>query len=292
MKIPRIGTTSPGSSPLRLVATDLDGTLLRSDQSISERSRALLQELQSAGIVIVLVSARPPRGIIPIARAYNINGLALCCNGAVIYDLDQDRVLQERTLMPQQIEYLVRYLDSSIADLSFAAESGNNVICEAAFYPYCVQTDDPPPQIVETAALWQRPLIKILAHHTSLSSEDLYAQIHPLLDRSIYSITYSGGEFLEISSGGISKGEALAALCTQLNVTRDEVVAFGDMPNDLSMLRWAGLSIAVANAHPLVLQSVDAVTLSNEEDGVAYMLEQLSACVPTSLAFPPIADGE
>ncbi|BCL78115.1 hydrolase [Ktedonobacteria bacterium brp13] len=292
MKMPRSGTTPPGSSPLRLVATDLDGTLLRSDQSISERSCALLQELQSAGIVIVLVSARPPRGIIPIARAYNINGLALCSNGAVIYDLDQDRVVQERTLMPQQIEYLVRYLDNSIADLSFAAESGHNVICEAAFYPYCVQIDDPPPQIVETAALWQRPLIKILTHHTSLSSEDLYAQIHPLLDSSIYSITYSGGEFLEISSGGISKGEALAALCTQLNINQDEVVAFGDMPNDMSMLRWAGLSIAVANAHPLVLQSVDAVTLSNEEDGVAYMLEQLSACASSILSSPPIADGE
>jgi hydroxymethylpyrimidine pyrophosphatase-like HAD family hydrolase len=121
----------------------------------------------------------------------------------------------------------------------------------------------------------QVPQIKILVHHSTLPIEELYECVVPLLDSSIYSVTYSGSDFLEITLGGVHKGEVLAAFCAQLGIAAHSVVAFGDMPNDLPMLQWAGLGVAVANAHPLVLQAADVITLSNEEDGVAHILEKI-----------------
>ena len=107
-----------------------------------------------------------------------------------------------------------------------------------------------------------------------------YERIAPLLDSKVYSVTYSGPDFLEIASRSAHKGEALAAFCTQSGIEAHSVVAFGDMPNDLPMLEWAGLGMAVANAHPLVLQAADVVTLSNEEDGVASLLARIMDTVP------------
>ena len=275
MKTIHTNALFPSLSSLQLVATDLDGTLLRSDKTISERTVTLLQRLRSVGVVILLVSARPPRVLLQIARAFHFGGLAICCNGAIIYDLDRDSFLQERLLSPQQVEHLVTLLSDSLPDLSFAAESGESVVCEAAFFPFCTQNDSPPPQIVDISAICQAPQIKILVHHSTLPVEDLYKCVVPLLDSSIYSVTYSGSDFLEITRGGVHKGEVLAAFCSELDVAAHSVVAFGDMPNDLPMLQWAGLGVAVANAHPLVLQAADVITLSNEEDGVAHMLERL-----------------
>ena len=265
----------PSLSSLRLVATDLDGTLLRSDKTISVRTVTLLQHLRSIGVIILFVSARPPRVLRQIAITSHLGGLAICCNGAIIYDMDHDSFLQEHLLSPQQIKHLVTLLHASLPALSFAAESGKSVTCEAAFYPFCTQNDSPSPRIVDISALYQAPHIKILVHHPTLPIEELYEQVALLLDSSIYSTTYSSADFLEITLGGVHKGEVLAAFCTQLDITAHSVVAFGDMPNDLPMLQWAGLGVAVANAHPLVLQAADAITLSNEEDGVAHMLERL-----------------
>jgi hypothetical protein len=275
MKTIHTNALFPSLSSLQLVATDLDGTLLRSDKTISERTITLLQRLQSVGVAILLVSARPPRVLRQVARAFNLGGLAICCNGAIIYDLDRDGFLQEHLLSPQQVEHLVTLLRASLPDLSFAAESGKSVACEAAFYPFCTQNDSPPPRIVDISAICQAPQIKILVHHSTLPIEGLYECVVPVLDSSIYSVTYSGSDFLEITLGGVQKGEVLAAFCAQLDIAAYSVVAFGDMPNDLPMLQWAGLGVAVANAHLLVLQAADAITLSNDEDGVAHMLEKL-----------------
>ena len=265
----------PSLSSVQLVATDLDGTLLRSDQTISERTVTLLHRLRSIGVAIVLVSARPPRGLRQIARAFRLGGLAICCNGAIIYDLDRESLLQEHVLSSQQVKHLVTLLSASLPGLSFAAESGKSVACEAAFYPFCVQSDSPPPRVVDIAAICQAPQIKVLVHHCALPIEKLYSCVAPVLDSRIYSVTYSGSNFLEITLGGMHKGEVLAAFCAQLGIAAHAVVAFGDMPNDLPMLQWAGLGVAVANAHSLVLQAADAITLSNDEDGVAHMLEGL-----------------
>jgi Cof subfamily protein (haloacid dehalogenase superfamily) len=275
MKTSHTDALFPLFSSLQLVATDLDGTLLRSDRTISARTVSLLQRLQSFGVTFLLVSARPPRILQRIARTFHLGGLAICCNGAIIYDLDRERFLQERLLSPQQVEHLVTLLSASLPGLSFAAESGKSVACEAAFYPFCSRGDSPPPRIVDISMLCQAPQIKVLVHHATLPIEELCESVVPLLASHAYSVTYSGSNYLEIMSGGVHKGEVLAAFCAQLNIAAQSVVAFGDMPNDLPMLQWAGLGVAVANAHPLVLQAADLITLSNDEDGVAHLLGQL-----------------
>ncbi len=243
--------------------------------TISERTATLLQRLRTAGVAILLVSARPPRVLRQIASTFHLSGLAICCNGAVIYDMDHDSFLQEHVLSPQQVGHLVTLLSDALPGLSFAAESGKSVACEAAFFPFCTQNDSPPPRITDISAICQAPQVKILVHHATLPIEELYECVAPLLDSGIYSVTYSGSAFLEIMRGGVHKGEVLAAFCAQLEIAAHSVAAFGDMPNDLPMLQWAGLGVAVANAHPLVLQAADVITLSNDEDGVAHLLERL-----------------
>lgn len=267
--------TIPSLSSLRLVATDLDGTLLRSDKSISEYTNTILQRLHSAGVTIVMITARPPRVLRKFAQSTNIGGLAICCNGAIIYDLDQDRVLQQQALPPQQVEHLITRLRSSFTELSFAGENGMEVICEAAFHPFRSIHDTIQPCIVEISEIYRSPQIKVLVRHATLPTSELHERVIALLDGRAYSVTYSSSAYLEISLGGIHKGAALAGLCAQLGIAAHEVVAFGDMPNDLPLLQWAGLGVAVANAHPLVLAAAHHVTLSNEEDGVAHLLEQL-----------------
>lgn len=265
----------PSLSSLRLVATDLDGTLLRSDKTISEFTSAILQRLRNAGVTIVMISARPPRIIRKFAQSTGIGGLAICCNGAIIYDLDQDKILRQQALQPHQVEHLMTCLRSSFSDLSFAGENGLEVVCEEAFHPFRSQHDTRLSCIVEASEICHSPQIEVLVRHATLTIPELHEQVMALLDSNAYTVTYSSSTYLEISQGGIHKGTALATLCAQLGIEAHEVVAFGDMPNDLPLLQWAGLGVAVANAHPLVLEVAHHITLSNEEDGVAYLLEQL-----------------
>ncbi|MBO0780886.1 MAG: HAD family phosphatase [Ktedonobacteraceae bacterium] len=275
METSQVSDAFPSLSALRLVATDLDGTLLRSDKTISEYTSSVLQRLRAAGVVIVPISARPPRTLRHFGLADSIGGLAICCNGAIIYDMDRDCPLQQQVLAPPQVEQLIALLHGSLPGLSFAGESGIDAICEAAFYAHASASDPQPPRIVDRSEICQIPQIKILVHHETMLADELHEHFTPLLDSGVYSMTYSSLRFLEISPGGVHKGDALAALSEQLGIAAHEVVAFGDMPNDLPLLRWAGLGVAVANAHPLVLQAADVVTLSNEEDGVAHMLERI-----------------
>jgi Cof subfamily protein (haloacid dehalogenase superfamily) len=258
----------------RLIATDLDGTLLRRDGTISQRTIEALQRVRGAGMIVVLVSARPPRILCRIAREAGIGGLALCCNGALLYDLDRDCALQSVMIQPEQTRWLVETLRAALPELYFAVEDGLEVTCEPGYYHKFTHKHKANLRVVDVLSMYSSPAIKLMARHLTWTPEELHASILTLVGAA-YSVTYSGGPYLEIATAGVDKASALARLCAQLEIDAREVIAFGDMPNDLSMLRWAGHSVAVANAHSLVLEAVDEITASNEEDGVALVLERL-----------------
>jgi Cof subfamily protein (haloacid dehalogenase superfamily) len=261
----------------RLIATDLDGTLLRNDGSVSRRSRRVLQRAQTEGLQVVLVSARHPSLLQPKSEAAGVPGLAVCSNGAIIYDPVQGTFLITAALEPEVARGLIERLRETIPDISFAVELGPRFAVEqhfavsvpdsAAEVLRCVDVLDPLVQFDE-------PVTKLVLRHPERTSDELLEVVQHTVGEAA-AVTYSSPNTLEISHPRVNKGWGLAALCGAIGISPEEVVAFGDMPNDVAMLKWAGWGVAVANAHPAVLACADEVTCSNMHDGVAVVVERL-----------------
>jgi Cof subfamily protein (haloacid dehalogenase superfamily) len=257
-----------------VVATDLDGTIVRSDGTISVRTRDALALAARAGATVVVVTGRPPRWMHDVAEQTGHHGLAVCANGARVYDLQREVVVDAHPLGIDVARELVQSLRTAIPGLGFAVETVDSEFGhEPAYHPRW-STDGALVADVET--LLSRPLAKLLARHDGLDSDELLARARAVVGEATATMTHSSRDgLLEISAAGISKATTLAEVVAHDGHAAGDVVAFGDMPNDLPMLAWAGHSVAVANAHPDVLAVVDEVTASNDDDGVALVLERL-----------------
>jgi Cof subfamily protein (haloacid dehalogenase superfamily) len=257
----------------RLVATDLDGTIVRSDGSISDRTRETLARVEQAGAVLVLVTGRPPRWMPPVVEALGHRGLAVCANGAVVYDLHTGTVVRHSPMSPEDAADVIEALRRDVPGISFAVERHDTGFAhESSYVPRWDSSD--PKSVAPVEELVAEGIVKLLARHEGMNADELLATAH----RSVAgrgTLTHSSSDgLLEISATGVSKATGLAELAAEHGVTAADVVAFGDMPNDLPMLAWAGRGLAVANAHPEVLAAADQVIGSNDDDGVAAYLEQ------------------
>lgn len=257
-----------------VVATDLDGTIVRSDGTISSRTRAALALASDAGAVVVIVTGRPPRWMHDVAAQTGHHGLAVCANGALVYDLRTETIVEAHPLGVDVARALVGALRSAIPGLGFAVETVESDFGHEPAYRPRWSTDGALVADVET--LLSRPLAKLLARHENLDSDELLARARAVVDDATATMTHSSRDgLLEISAAGISKATTLAEVVARTGHDATDVIAFGDMPNDLPMLAWAGHSVAVANAHEEVLAVVDEVTAGNDDDGVALVLERL-----------------
>jgi Cof subfamily protein (haloacid dehalogenase superfamily) len=264
----------------RLIATDLDGTLLRSDRTVSPRTRAALRSARDAGMTVVLVSARGPRGVVAIAEPLEIDGVAICSNGAIVYDLGTHETIAHRQLASEVAAELVRALRARLPDVCFAAETESVIALEPAFTGAWDWWEPPDDTVYGDALdLVAAPVTKLIARDARRSIDELAGIARDIVGDSA-AVAVSGESVIEIIAAGVNKAAALGELADGLGVQPRQVVAFGDYPNDLAMLAWAGRSIAPANAHPDVLASVDRVTASNDEDGVAIAIEELLAQAP------------
>jgi Cof subfamily protein (haloacid dehalogenase superfamily) len=257
----------------RVVATDLDGTIVRSDGEISARTRDALTVAEQAGALVVLVTGRPPRWLDGVADATGHHGLAICANGAIVYDLHTERIVETHPLSVEIARELVAQLRGAIPGLGFAVETADDGFAhEAAYRPKWSVDTDP---VASADELLTQPLVKLLARHPELDSDALLAAAREAVGVEAANLTHSSRDgLLEISAAGVSKATTLAALCEEHGMSAAQTIAFGDMPNDIPMLSWAGRAVAVANAHPEVLEIVDEVTASNDDDGVAVVLER------------------
>jgi hydroxymethylpyrimidine pyrophosphatase-like HAD family hydrolase len=257
----------------RLVATDLDGTLLRSDGTASERTGHALRAVQAAGIQTVLVTARPPRWLDGLAHLVGDGGVALCGNGAFVYDVRHRVVRRHHGIGQEQLAAIVDDLRRELPGVVFAAERASGFALEAAFRSQHPVPADALRGPIES--LEGEPVGKLLGRHPTMAPDEFLRRAAAVVGvRGI--VAYSGADGLaEISAPGVTKAAALEAWCADLGVTAAQVWAFGDMPNDLPMIVWAGTSFAVANAHPDVLRAADRVCPSNDDDGVAQTLETL-----------------
>ncbi len=256
-----------------VVASDLDGTIVRSDGTISDRTVATLAAVEGAGATVVLVTGRPVRWMGAVAEQTGHRGLAVCANGALLYDLHTEQVVQSWLLSADAAHEVVAALRDALPGIAFAVERLElGFAHEPGYRPRWDSTDPLTQGPVEQ--LLSADVVKLLARHEELGADELLAAARAAVQERAELTHSSSDGLLEISAIGVSKASGLATVCGQLGVPAAEVVAFGDMPNDLPMLSWAGTGVAVANAHPEVLAAADEVTGSNDDDGVADYLSR------------------
>jgi Cof subfamily protein (haloacid dehalogenase superfamily) len=270
-------------SPVRLLATDLDGTLLRSDGTVSERTRAALRAATDTGLLVAFVTGRPPRWLDEVIETTGHLGVAVGANGAVLYDMARASVLQAHYLEPDALARVAETLRAQFPDVQFAAERGDRFAAEPGYvHDWAInpRTDRrgramPPPLVGPLDEVISRPAVKLLAKDRGADADEFLLQAESLVG-SMASLTHSSSfGLLEIGAFGVTKASGLAELAASHGIGPDEVVAIGDMPNDVPMLRWAGRAYAVANAHDAVREAADEVVASNDDDAVAALIESL-----------------
>jgi len=255
----------------RLVATDLDGTLVRSDGSISERTRAVLAAVEARGVPVVFVTGRPLRWAEEVFEHVGDHGLAVVSNGALVWDVAADRPRLRREIDPETARRVVAELRAAVPGSTFAVETvADGISLEPAFMERHPLPDGARRAPLED--LVDGPVVKLLARHEELGPQDYWDAAEAVIGEHVTITWSSSSTLLEISAADVTKASTLALVADELGVAPADVVAFGDMPNDLPMLAWAGTSYAMANAHPSVLAAVDHVAPSNDEDGVASVL--------------------
>ncbi|MEU3066118.1 HAD family hydrolase [Streptomyces sp. NPDC006906] len=258
-----------------LVATDLDGTLLRPDGTVSARSRAALGRAAASGARHLIVTGRPVPGIRALLADLAYTGLVVCGQGTQLYDADAGRLLRSVTLDREAADTALGKIEAEVGAV-FAAVDQDGVdgvtLIEAG---YRMPNPTLPAQRVGSReSLWERPVIKVLVRHPELGDDALTAAARGAVG-DLATVTMAGPGTVELAPRGVDKGTGLAAAAELLGIGAERTVAFGDMPNDLPMFAGSGLRVAMGNAHPELRAAADEVTLTHAEDGVAVVLERL-----------------
>lgn len=255
-----------------LVASDLDGTLLRTDRTVSRRTVAALDRLTDREIGFVMVTGRPIRWLPEVLAYTGPRGPVVCSNGALIYDPDSGEILTRNTLTADLLGDVARRLRAEFPGIVFAAETEHGMRHEHAYPVWEATTDVRAGDLAEVVA---EPAIKLLARVAGHPPLELTDAVTGHLT-GLAEVTRSAPDGLvEISAAGVTKASGLAWVADRLGVPPAGILTFGDMPNDLPMFGYAGHSVAMANAEPAVRAAADAVTASNDDDGVATYLEHL-----------------
>lgn len=263
-----------------LIATDVDGTLLNDNEEITPRTRAVVRAAVDAGAHFILATGRPPRWVRPLVDALGFAPMAVCANGAVVYDPGADRVVSACMLPVDTLAQLAEIATRVIPDAGLAVERMGDRVHDTAT-PQFVSSPgyehawlNPDNTEVSREDLLSAPAIKLLIRKTGAASSDLAAELASHIG-AVADLTYSTNNGLvEIVPTGISKVTGVEQVAQSLGIAPGAIVAFGDMPNDVQMLVYAGLGVAMGNAHPDVLAAANEVTAPNTDDGVARVLER------------------
>jgi Cof subfamily protein (haloacid dehalogenase superfamily) len=278
-ELPQSTDACPAIGP-RLIATDLDGTLLRDDKTVSARTIAALAAAEAAGIEVFFVTGRPARWMSVVAEHTARHGVAIVANGAAVYDLHRDRLLAAYPLDARDALQVLEALRTAVPGTTFAIERTGGFAYDPAYVPYDPDAGAvvaPVEELLLGLHGGHQPLLKLLAKHPDIDPDVFLETARAVAGKHAEITRSSPSALLEISGRGVSKATTLARCCAERGITAEEVVAFGDMPNDLEMLAWAGTSYAVANAHPDVLAATTHRTAANQEDGVAAAIEHILA---------------
>ncbi|MEV3989621.1 HAD family hydrolase [Streptomyces sp. NPDC049837] len=263
------------SFPYKLIATDLDGTLLRSDETVSQRTRDALAAATAAGAAHIVVTGRSVPWTRHILDDLGYDGLAVCGQGAQVYHAGEHRLLTSVTLDRQLAGLALSKLEAEVGPLALAA-ARDGLDGDVLVSPgYRVQ-EGPLPYVPyeDPADLWSAPLNKVYVQHPELD-DDALAQAARRTVGGLVDVVVAGAGIVEILPLGLSKATGLSLAARRLGVKAADTIAFGDMPNDIPMFAWAHHGVAMANAHDDLKAVAHEVTASNEHDGIAVVLEEL-----------------
>lgn len=263
-----------GPAPVRLVATDLDGTLLGSDGHVSAATRQVLDQLDAAGVPVVFVTGRPVRWMDKLWADVGGHGLAICSNGSVVYDVAARRVRSHTALVRDTGLEVADRIRTAVPDTTFGLEFTGGWATEPTF-PQHPDEGRQAPVRGSLPDIYRDDVVKMLAVHRRHDPEEFWRASADAVGDLVTTTWSSSFALVEISAAGVTKATALADLCAELDVPAADVVAFGDMPNDLPMLAWAGTAVAMENAHPSVLAATATRAPRHDEDGVARVLTDL-----------------
>jgi Cof subfamily protein (haloacid dehalogenase superfamily) len=290
--LPAAGHLAPGADDVvelpmpvgprpRLVATDLDGTLLRSTGEVSPRTRAALDACWDAGIPVVGATGRGPRLLDSVRVALSGRGIAVLAQGGYVVDLERDEVLRtvglprdRATAVIETIEEAAGRLVVAVEEAAEQAEARRPLRVQHGFdWPY----PEPAHLLPRDRVLPPGPVLKVFLRSSSLGQDELLARARSVVDPADAEVTHAGLGFIEVLPPGITKATGLAVALDRYGLGFGDVLAFGDMPNDLPMLAAVrdagGRAVAVANAHPAVRAATAELTSGNDADGVARYLE-------------------
>ncbi|WP_433571839.1 HAD family hydrolase [Streptomyces sp. CA-251247] len=260
--------------PYRLIATDLDGTLLREDDTVSQRTRDALAAATAAGAAHIVVTGRAVPWTRHILDDLGYEGLAVCGQGAQVYHAGEHRLLTSVTLDRQLAGLALAKLEAEVGPLALAA-SRDGLDGEVLVGPgYRVQ-EGPLPVLAyeDPAELWSAPLNKVYIQHPGLD-DDALTKVARATVGGLVDVVMAGQGVVELLPLGLSKATGLSLAARRLGLKAADTIAFGDMPNDIPMFAWAAHGVAMANAHEELKSVADEVTSSNDADGISVVLER------------------
>jgi Cof subfamily protein (haloacid dehalogenase superfamily) len=269
----------------KLVASDLDGTLLSSTGEVSPRTRAALAACWDLGIPVVGVTGRGPRLLDSVREALDARGIGVLSQGGYVVDLELDEVLRTVALPRDRAMAAVEAIEAVAGELVLAVEDAaeqseahlprhSPLRVQHGFdWPY----PEPAHLLPRDEVIPEQAVLKVFLRSSRLDQDELLALARDVIDPSVAEVTHAGLGFIEVLPPGITKASGLAVALGRYGVGLGDVLVFGDMPNDLPMLSAAreagGRAVAVANAHPAVRAATPLLTSGHDADGVARYLE-------------------
>ncbi|WP_439031119.1 HAD family hydrolase [Gordonia terrae] len=270
--------------PPTLIASDVDGTLIDDENRVSARTLSVLAAARAAGVEFVLATGRPPRWIAEITDQFADTDAfvryAVCANGAILYDAEQDNVLWSANLEPDVLLKLGEIAYQQIPGCGIAAERAGQSANDAATAPFVASAGyehawlNPDHVEVGDDEVFGHPAVKLLVRKPGMASGEMAERLTPMVG-DLAQVTFSTDNgLIELSVPGTHKASGLARLAELAGLPADAVITFGDMPNDVEMLTWAGHGVAMGHGHPAAIDAADEVTVGNNDDGVARVLER------------------
>jgi Cof subfamily protein (haloacid dehalogenase superfamily) len=261
---------------MRLVASDIDGTILSHEGKISDRTVRAFHACRDAGVEVVFVTGRPPRWLHPLQDQLGHTGTVICSNGAVVWDLEADRMLSARALGLDAMFEVRRIIRQLRPSALFAAETLTGFHLEPGFLENGSSRllEEFKPAPLRSTLTATDSVVKFLAIVREGTADEFLAEVTPAVAH-LAAATHSAPNMalLELSLPGVNKAVTLAEYAASLGIGAADVVAFGDMPNDIEMLRWAGGGYAMASGHPEAIRAADQQAPHFDDDGVAQILE-------------------
>lgn len=263
----------------RAIATDLDGTLLRSDGSVSPRTRAAVDAAEDAGLLFVIATGRPPRWIPPVIEQLGERGLVVCANGGSVYDPARHELVVRNDLDADAALAIIDLVEAAYPDAVLGLEQGFEFSADSSIErmtaPVLQSWKSQGLRVGPIRSFATEGVTKLIVRLDESTPPGTAAALQELVGDLAF-VTHSTNEsFLELSRPDVTKASTVEQLLLDSGIAPHEVVAFGDMPNDLPLVTWAGLGVAVANADPRLRDAADEVTAANDDDGVAVVIERI-----------------